>query len=154
MVRGLLKEESFEKICDYMQKGMIEQEKFISIVKSKNHKDLLKSMSFFQKFNLNDVAIYWLHVIENYWIGVQNQEEKTTVFNENENIFFRELLKNNGQLTRKYSKNKIFNSSWVNDKTTSILEEMGIIDIFKLTNNEVVYSLSLSFMQEVTHSEK
>lgn len=148
MVRVQLKSETIQKINDYYHDGLISRDKHSNITTAQTLKQLQKEFLFYKDFDQKTEAKIWMHVINNVWKGVDTDENKRTVFNENEAIFFKNLLKKNGKLTRCYTLSKIFSTCYLNDRTAQRLEEMGIIDIFKLPNYEVLYSMNLHFYQE------
>lgn len=148
MGRGFFKKQGKEKIKQYVKKGVLNASQMMRILDAENYSDIIKAISLFLEIDEDKSGLLWSHVINKVWMGVLTNEDRCTVFNEHENIFFREMLRNGGMLTRKHCIKNLFRTPRKSDNTATNLEEMGIIDSIKL-KNEVVYILNFDFYKEV-----
>lgn len=151
MTKPLLKKSSKDKVREYVSSGVLSPSQVLKLWDADGYDDIIEAIGHFLNIDDEKVSLLWNHVINRVWVGVHDDDEKLTVFNEYENIFFRELLNNKGMLTRANCLKKIFdnNNSYINDKVAKNLIDMGLIDSFQLTNWQVIYVLNLSFYKEV-----
>ena len=148
MGRGFFKKQGKEKIQQYVNKGVLNASQMMRILVAENYPEIIKAISLFIEIDEKKSNLLWNHVINKVWVGVLTNEDRCKVFNEHENIFFREMLRNGGMLTRKHCIKNLFMTPRKSDNTAINLEEMGIIDSIKL-KNEVVYILNFDFYKEV-----
>ncbi len=144
-----LKKQGKEKIGKYVLSGILKSTHVANIIKADCYADIIAALSSFLEIDMEKSQLIWRYVIDNIWIGVKTDQDTSSCFDEYECIFFRELLRSKGTITREYCIKKVFKTPHISDRVTRSLEEMGIIDSFKLRNWEVVYVLNLNFYKEV-----
>ena len=146
----LLKKESQQLLQEYMKAGTLQPDVLVKILTAERGSDLVDALSIFRNLDNDKVKEIWSYVINNVWRGCVTEDQVATVFNEKENIFFRELLNSKGVLTKEQIiKKKILkNHQWC-DKVAENLEDMQLIDILKVHNWKVIYVLNLKFYEEV-----
>jgi hypothetical protein len=147
--KSLLKKSSKDKVKEYVKLGVLNPSQIMHLWDADDYESIIFAISKFLNIDEEKTLMIWNHIINHVWIGVFDDDDKATVFNEYENIFFRELLKNKGMLTRKFCLENVFKTSHINDKVTKNLIDMEIIDSFQLTNWQVIYVLNLNFYKEV-----
>lgn len=146
----ILKKESVKVLKKYVNKGFIVASHLMNIIGAEDADEIIKAMSaFVERLDKERADKLLLHVIWNVFVGVENDDDKRTVFNEERIIFFRELLRNKGILTRSYAVKNIFKNGTIANATTDQLEQMEIIDKYPMRNYEVIYLLNLQFYKEV-----
>ncbi len=149
MIETLLKKESYKVIEAFFKDELIDKICYFSIINAKDYDKLIKALSFYDILDEDKIKQILYHVMKNVWMGVLTKEQRCTVFDQEENIFFKEILKNNGIMSRKYTADNIFRTEHINDRVATNLEEMGIIDIIRCANYEVIYILNIKFYNEV-----
>lgn len=149
-MKKLLKKESVDVIRGYVDKGYLLGSHLIKIMGAEDGDEIVNAMStFLDKLDREKSDKMILHVIWNVFKGVETDDDKATVFNEERMIFFRELLKNKGILTRSYAVKHIFKNDTIARMTTNQLMEMEIIDQYPMYGFEIIYLLNLDFYKEV-----
>lgn len=143
------RDETKELIDRYTKNGTLSYKQAYSLFKAENYEDIAQTLHAMLSISDDSECRIWMQVVHNVWIGAYNDEERSTVFNENENVFFRELLKNKGVLSRKKVLSKILRTPYMTDKVATNLDDLGVIDVYKLQNGEVIYTLSMNFLSEV-----
>lgn len=151
---GLLHAESKALIKSYVERGVLKKDQVYEVWQSESYEQIVGALSKFLHIDEELECRLWMHIVHNVWVGVRNDEDLATIFNEHENIFFRELLRNKGILTREQCLKRLFKTPHIADKTASNLIDMKIIDSFKLRNYNVVYVLNMHFYSEVVRHGK
>ncbi len=146
--QSLLRSESKALIKKYVDMGVLKKEQVYEVWESENYEQIMHALSNFLHIDGDKEQRIWMHVIQKVWVGCRADDELATVFSEEECIFFRELLRNRGVLTREHCLKRLFKTPHISDKTAGNLIEMEIIDSFKLRNYNIVYVLNLKFYQE------
>ena len=146
----LLKKESQQLLKEYVKLGTLKPDVMVNILMAENKKELIDALSVFKNLDNSQIKDVWNYIINNVWKGCFDDEQMATVFNEKENIFFRELLNNKGVLCKdQIIRKKILkNHQWC-DKVVENLEDMRIVDVLKINNWKVIYILNLKFYAEV-----
>ena len=146
----LLKKESQQLLFEYVKSGTLKPDVMVDILTAEKMPEFVNALSVFRNFDNDKIKDIWGYVINNVWKGCVTEDQVATVFNEKENIFFRELLNNKGVITKDHIiKKKILkNHQWC-DKVAENLEDMQLIDILKVHNWKVIYVLNLKFYEEV-----
>ena len=152
--KGPIKKLGREKLKKYVNADVISSSHLLKIMDAETYDDIITALGCFLEIDEEKSKRIWEYVINNVWIGVKTDSEKSTCFDENECIFFRELLRNKGMLTRDHCIKKIFKTSHISDRVTGNLEDLKIIDRIPLRNREIVYLLNLEFHHEVFNRGK
>jgi hypothetical protein len=118
-------------------------------VNSKSAEGLILAMQSFICIDEDAELRIWKYVIHNVWKGIKNDKDTGTVFSSYENIFFRELLRKKGVMTREYTLRTVCATPDMNDRIVQRLASRGVLDTFKLKNFNVIYTLNLNFYREV-----
>jgi hypothetical protein len=133
-------------IDEYVDQGVLSAEIALLFYRAEKVSELLKALSV--AIGSFDVEKLWMHVVWNVWIGVYDEDDRETVFNEYDNVFFRELLREGGVISRKKVVSKVLRTPYMTDKVASNLDSLGVIDVYKLGSGDVYYALSLRLLSE------
>ena len=146
MSKSLIKKASREKIFGYADSGVLTASQIHHIYDAENSKELIEALS--KMVDINEVQV-WSYIINVHWKGLMSTEDKESVFDKDENIFFRELLRKKGILSKQYCLDNIFKTEYFCEQAVKDLEDMGLIDKIELNNWEVIYMLNLDFYKKV-----
>lgn len=146
------RDETKELIDLYTQNGTLSYKQAYALFKAENYDEIANALKVMLSVSNESECSIWLHVINKVWVGAYSDEDRYTVFSENESIFFRELVRKNGVMSRKYVMSKVLRTPYMTDKAASNLSDLEVIDIFKLRNGDVIYTLSMIFLSEVRKS--
>lgn len=145
----LLRSEAKDLVHRYVDRGVLRKEQAWDLLHSKDAADLVSALQAFVLITEDVELRLWKHVIYTVWQGVRSDDEAVTVFSSCESIFFRELLKNKGVLSREFAVKHVFSSADMSDRVTARLASRGIIDVLKLRHFTVIYVLSPDLYQTV-----
>ena len=149
MSSRFLRKEGLGVIKKYADNGVLKSSQIMALWNADSHEEIISALSLLIELDNDKCSKIWLHVINNVWLGALDDDSRDTVFNQEENIFFKELLNNKGIITRSQAVNKVFKTPYICKEVVENLVDMKLIDCYQLRNWEVVYVLNLDFYQEV-----
>jgi hypothetical protein len=149
MSSGFLRNDGKKIIKQYADAGVLKSSQITALWNAESYEEMIEALSLFVELDNGKCERLWMYIIHNVWKGVADDDSRETVFGEEENIFFRELLKNKGVVTRTFAIDKVFKTPYICKEVVDNLIEMQIIDSYQLRNWEVVYVLNLNFYKEV-----
>jgi len=136
---GMIKNETFECLQTLVSNDLISQDTLSQIIYSQNTKKITEYLSESMNIHPNEIMKFWDYIIHCQWWGVKTEEQKRTVFNEYENIFFKEILKNKGVISNTEAEKNIFKNPPIRRKTIQNLEDLEIILSIPLKNYQIIY---------------
>ena len=141
-----LTKDAKEKVSKYVLDGVISRSLIAKILNADSSDQVIEAMCSMYNLNQDKKKFLWYHTILNVWSDC----DVDACFNELDCIFFRQLVENNGLLRRvDLSKLSLFNNDRKIANTAENLRDMGLIDVYRLSNFEIVYVLSLNYYHEV-----
>lgn len=150
MVRVVgLKKQSKTLLDSYVTAGVLRKSQVYNLWKAETRDDIFKALSVFVTLDADKILKIWSFVIHNVWVGVYDKDDKDSVFNEYENIFFRELLNCKGLISKIRVLDSVLKTPHQTKVVVENLQEMGLVDVLSLNNGEVLYLLNLKFYDEV-----
>lgn len=141
-----LTKDAKEKVSKYVLDGVISRSLIAKILNADSNDQVIEAMCSMYNLSQDKKMLLWYHTIRSVW----NDCDVDACFNELDCIFFRQLIDNNGLLRRvDVSKLGLFNTDRKIANTAENLRDMGLIDIYRLSNFEIVYILNLNYYHEV-----
>lgn len=140
-------------ICNYINSGYLPQGIITKILKAEDNEQIINSLSCLFCIDQEREDKIWRHIRNNVW----DIDDEATLFSLKDCVFLHLLLQNKGILLKKRdiinAKVKPIKTYELLDSVETGLKDLGIIDIYKLRNHEVVYVLNLEFYREVFKDE-
>lgn len=141
-----LTKDAKEKVSKYVLDGVISRSLIAKILNAESNDQVIEAMCSMYNLSQEKKMFLWYHTIVNVW----SDDDVDSCFNELDCIFFRQLVENNGLLRRvDLGKLGLFNTDRKIANAADNLRDMGLIDIYRLSNYEIVYILSLNYYHEV-----
>ncbi len=86
----------------------------------------------------------WIYIIQIRWRTIED------IFDRNEIILLREILRNEGVVVRMHIQDTLLNQ-YLTTKATQGLEDEGIVDVIKLNSNEKIILIHPKLCYEIYH---
>ena len=136
-----LTKDSKEKLIDYVEENIIPKELIVKILRSESAEELVKAITTLYNINDQTKKDIWYHII--------TKETDIDVYHI---IFLRKLLNNKG-FVRKVDiyKSKILNTDFKIRRAAKKLFQKGLIQIYSLSNQDIVYTLDIKYYLEATN---
>lgn len=154
MEKSILRRQAFEKLNRYINNGSLDPKQFINLLNAKDHGDIIKTLQLLHTIDEKEEMQIWRHYIYHKAKGVINDNDRATVFDAEHLIFFREILKKKGVLTREYCLDKVFRTPHICDTRVEFLENLGLIERLELNNYRVIYILNIDFYTEAINDKE
>lgn len=140
-----ISEELRNKIVEYVDCNIIEQNDVFQLFKIRNEDDLIDTLSKLIKVSNEEKKTILLHIINDYWKNVDD------IFNKNTIMFLKTIINFNGVITRQELQNNVSSFKNIYSINTAVIEliEMGIIDKIKLNNSKILFVISSKIMTNI-----